>query len=222
MINVRKVFNIAVLGVLLALFGGCASTGSINPQVKSECMQEGVSAPSWVCKPQVMNGYASLGIAENYKTDSALAVKEALKNGRKEIAKQIQSQVKDKINNFSRITAISSKEKVDNLYESIAEEVKPMNITLEKELKSWVSPSSKLYVHVIAPKSTSDEEIKTAVKTSYLSDRVTWLSFKSKEALNNLEKEFGVTMPIQQQVNVAEIFRTEKVLKSSVGRNRKN
>ncbi|MFA6138330.1 MAG: LPP20 family lipoprotein [Sulfurimonas sp.] len=221
MINVRKVFNIAASGVLLVLFGGCASTGT-KPQVQSECMQEGVGAPSWVCKPQVMNGYASLGIAENYKANSAQTIQEALKNGRTEIAKQIQSQVKDKINNFSRITAISSKDKVDNLYASIVEEVKPMNITLEKEMKSWISPSGKLYVHVIAPKSTSDEAMKTAVKTSYANDRVTWLSFKSKEALNNLEKEFDVTMPMQQQVTVAEIFRTEKVMQSSVGRNRKN
>lgn len=221
MIQLRKVFNIAASGVLLVLLGGgCASTVS-SPQVKSECMQEGVSAPSWVCKPQVMNGYASLGIAENYKADSAQAVKEALKDGRIEIVKQIQLQIKDKINNFSRITETSSKEKVDNLYASIAEEVKPMNIILEKELKSWISPSGKLYVHVIAPKSTSDEEIKTAVKASYANDRVTWLSFKSKQALNNLEKEFGVAMPIQQQVNVAEMFRTEKVTQSSVGRNRK-
>ncbi len=220
MINVKKVFNIAALGVFLALFGGCASPVT-NPQVKSECMQEGVGAPSWVCKPQVMNGYSSLGIAENYKANPAQTIHEALNNGRTEIAKQIQLQVKDKINNFSRVTEISSKEKVDNLYASIAEEVKPMNITLEKEMKSWISPSGKLYVHVIAPKSTSDEEIKTAVKTSYANDRVTWLSFKSKEALNNLEKEFGVTMPIQQQVTVAEMFRTEKVTQSSVGRNRK-
>ncbi|MFA6190823.1 MAG: hypothetical protein WC665_00590 [Sulfurimonas sp.] len=220
MIKVRKVFNIVVSGVLLALFGGCAGTVS-GPQVKSECMQEGVSAPLWICKPQVMNGYASLGIAEKYKANPTQTIKDALANGRTEITKQIQSQVKDKINNFSRITVVSSKEKVDNLYSSIAEEVKPKNITLEKEMKSWISPSGKLYVHVIAPKSTCDEQIKIAVKTSYSNDRVTWLSFKSKEALNNLEKEFGVTMPKEQQVNVEEMFRTEKVMQSSVGRNRK-
>jgi hypothetical protein len=220
-IQLRKVFNIAASGVLLALFVGCASTGT-KPQVQSECMQEGVGAPTWVCKPQVMNGYASLGIAENYKANPSQTIKDALANGRTEIAKQVQSQVKDKINNFSRITVVSSKEKVDNLYASIAEEVKPKNITLEKEMKSWISPSGKLYVHVIAPKSISDEEIKRAVKTSYANDRVTWLSFKSKEALNNLEKEFGITMPKEQQVSVSEMFRTEKVVQSSVGRNRKN
>lgn len=226
MIKTREVFYIAVTGVLLVLFGGCATTGksaSTKPVNNSQCMQEGVVAASWICKPQIIDGYASLGVAQNYKANPDQTIREAIINGRMEIVKQLQSQVKDKINNFSSITEISSKEKTDNLYASIAEEIKPMNITIDKEMKFWISPSGKLYVHVIAPKSTSDEEIKRAAKRSYLNENVMWLSFESKEAFKNLEKEFGVTMPtqVQQRVNVAEMLWTENVTQSSVGRNRK-
>lgn len=226
MIKTREVFYIAVTGILLVLFGGCATksiSAGTKPVNNSQCMQEGVVVPSWICKPQITNGYASLGVAQNYKANPDQTIKEAIINGRKEIVKQLQSQVKDKINNFSRKTEISSKEKADNLYVSISEEIKPMNITIDKEMKFWVSPGGKLYVHVIAPKSTSDEEIKRAAKRSYSNENVMWLSFESKEAFNNLEKEFGVTMPIQvqQRVNVAEMLWTENVTQSMVGRNKK-
>ncbi len=235
MIHVRNFFYFAASAVLLVLLGGCASTTpSTTPPIaaKAECMQDGISAPFWICKPQVADAYVSLAIAETNGADKAQTIKAALEIGRIEIAKQMQSHVREKLDNFARTPEGSNKEKVDNLYASIADEVKPRDLHLQKMLKSWITPSGKVYIHVIAPKSNFDADLKRAVKLSYIHHKRTWLSFKSKQSIANLEKEFDVRMPVEQGIKIAqrleqgekvsELFQVERVPNMIVGRNRRN
>jgi hypothetical protein len=221
-IHVREFFYFAASAVLFVLLGGCTSTTVTPPAANVECVQDGMRAPSWVCNPQVADAYVSLAIAEKNGADKAQTIKAALEIGRIEIANQMQSQVREKLNNFARTQESSNKEKVDNLYASIASEIKPRDLHLEEKLQAWTTPLGKVYIHVIAPKSNFDADLKRAVKSSYINHKPTWLSFKSKQSIANLEKEFDVRLPLKQGIKLVELFQVESVSKTIVGRNRRN
>ncbi|MCW8955090.1 MAG: hypothetical protein OQK48_09145, partial [Sulfurimonas sp.] len=59
-----------------------------------------------------------------------------------------------------------------------------------KAVDSWTSPSGALYLLVTVPKSSTNEQIKENINTSYKNDRALWQQFKAKNALESLEKEF--------------------------------
>jgi hypothetical protein len=225
-IHLKSFFYLAASAVLLALLGGCASitattpTAAVAAPVQGECVQDGISAPLWICKPEVAGAYASVGIAQG--ADKALTIKAALYNGRTELVKQVQTQVREKLNYFALTPEGSNKEKVDNLYASIAHEVKPQDLVLQDKLQSWVTSSGKVYIHVIAPKSSFDTEVKKAVNLSYINDQVTWLDFSSKHAIAKLEQEFDVKLAKIESVKVAKLFQVESVSDMIVGRNRKH
>jgi len=77
------------------------------------------------------------------------------------------------------------------------------------------------YIHVIAPKSNFDADLKKAVKLSYVKHKSTWLQF-NPEQITNLEKEFDVILPMEQGTEIAEEFKVEIVSNTMVGRNKKN
>jgi len=222
---VKKIFYFAVSTAFLALLSGCtvapAPASAIAAAANTPCMQEGVSAPFWVCKPEVADAYTGLGVAQINGVDKTEAIQTALYNGRAEIAKQIQSQVREKLDNFARTPEGSNKENVDNLYTSIAREVKPSDIYLQEKLQSWTTPSGKIYIHAIASKSSFETALKKAVQLSCVNDKVIWLAFSSNQSIPNLEKEFDVVIPNQQSVRVAEMFKVESVSDTIVGRNKK-
>ena len=228
MIYLKSFFYFAASAILLVLFSGCTSTATPPSLAKTQCIQDGITAPSWVCKPYAADGYSALGIAEKSGTDKNKTINAALENGRKEIAKQMQSQVREKLNNFARTPQGSNKAKVDNLYTSIIGEIKPKDLHLKKMLQSWITPSGKVYVHMIAPQSNFDADLKRAVKLSYIHHKHAWLSFKSKQSIVSLEKEFDVKMPKEQGIKVAQgtkvakMFEVEGVSDMIVGRNKRN
>ncbi|MBA3025113.1 MAG: hypothetical protein FP820_01745 [Sulfurimonas sp.] len=226
MIHLKSFFYFAASAVFLALLGGCASTpptaAAVATPIKTECMQEAIGAPSWFNNPQVAGAYASLGIAQINGADKAQAIKDALHNGRTELVKQVQSQVREKLDNFARTPEGSNKEKVDHLYTSIAYAVNPRDLYLQEMLQSWTTPCGKVYIHVIATKSSLDAAVKKAVNSSYINDQVTWLDFNSKQSITKLEQEFDIQLAKVESVKVAKLFQVETVSDMIVGRNRKH
>ncbi|DAB30456.1 MAG TPA: hypothetical protein CFH84_03980 [Sulfurimonas sp. UBA12504] len=227
MIHMKNLFYFAASAVLLAFFGGCATTSATKPAsataapLKDQCLQDGISVSPWICKPQVADAYSSVGVAQISGADKAQTTKAAIHNGRVELTKQIQSQVREKLNNFARTPEGSNKEKVDTLYTAITNNIKPEELHIEQTMSSCIMPSGKVYVHVIAPKSSFDAEIKRAVKSSFKNDRLQWLGFNSKQAVANLEKEFDVVIEMEKSVKVARLFREEIVSGMIVGANKK-
>ncbi|MDD2791354.1 MAG: hypothetical protein PHU40_11925 [Sulfurimonas sp.] len=221
----KNIFYFAASAVLLALFGGCSSISApaaAATQVQSECMQEGISVSPWICKPEVADAYASVGIAKIAGADKAQAIKMAIDDGRIQISKQIQAQVREKLDNFSRTSQGIDKEKVDELYTSILSKIQAGELQVEQKLQSCTMPSGKVYIHVIASKPSFNTALKNAVNVSYKNDTVLWMSLNSKQAIATLEKEFDVVMPAPKSEKVAKIFREEVVSGMIVGRNRKH
>ena len=222
-IDMKKI-SFIVSAVLIALLSGCAGTfGATNKQApqKAECMQDGMIAPVWVCKPEVADAFASLGVAQNSGVDKAQTVKNAISNGREELVKQIEPQIREKLANFILTPEGKNKEKVDELVASIMSKINPKAIELPQTLKSSSTPSGKVNVHVIASKESIEAEIKRAVILSQNNDRAAWLGFNSKLAIAHLEKDFGVVMSQERSEKVKKAFREEIVTNSIVGRNKR-
>ena len=159
-----------------------------NPTFK--CMQEGVLAPRWTCVPEVEGFYAGVGVAEKSAAGMAHMRRVALMNGRSDLAQQIQTQIKDKIEGFTRATGNGSAETVDKVTTAVTKQIAKVDLKGSKAVDMWQAPSGALYMLVTVPEENINAEVKKAVKSSFKNDNALWQQFQSKQALEELDKEF--------------------------------
>lgn len=188
---IKTFSSIALAGLIAATMVGC---GGATPEPKEEadfrCKQENVLAPSWTCVPMVEGGYAGVGIAQKSAAGMGMMRRVALANGRSDLAQQIKSQVKDKVETFTRTTGVAEQETVDQVATAVSKQVAKIDLSGSKAVDSWQSPSGSLYLLVTVPEATVNGEVKNAVKTSFKNDQALWQQFQAKNALEGLEKEF--------------------------------
>ena len=188
----RIVLVLAIL-VITTTFVGC---GGAEPKVEQEqeanfrCHQENVLAPKWTCVPFVENAYAGIGIAEKSAAGMGMMRRIALANGRSDLAQQIQTQVKDKIESYTRTTGVADSETVDKVATAITKQIAKVNLSGSKAVDSWTSPSGVLYLLVAVPEQSINQTVKKSIKTSFKNDNALWQQFQSKKALESLDAEF--------------------------------
>ncbi|HFB54076.1 MAG TPA: hypothetical protein ENJ67_05020 [Sulfurimonas autotrophica] len=191
----KKIIRNTALVALAALtITGCSDK---KPEPKKEaynptfkCMQENVLAPRWTCIPEVEGFYAGVGVAEKSAAGIAHMRRVALMNGRSDLAQQIQTQVKDKIEGFTRATGNGSAETVDKVTTAVTKQVAKVDLKGSKAVDMWQAPSGALYMLVTVPQENINAEVKKAVKSSFKNDNALWQQFQSKQALEQLDKEF--------------------------------
>ncbi|QOP45046.1 LPP20 family lipoprotein [Sulfurimonas paralvinellae] len=191
----NKIIKSAAILALAALaITGCSSK---KPEAKKEaynptfkCMQENVLAPRWTCIPEVEGFYAGVGVAEKSAAGIAHMRRVALMNGRSDLAQQIQTQVKDKIEGFTRATGNGSAETVDKVTTAVTKQIAKVDLKGSKAVDMWQAPSGALYMLVTVPEENINAEVKKAVKSSFKNDNALWQQFQSKQALEQLDKEF--------------------------------
>ncbi|WP_457745448.1 LPP20 family lipoprotein [Sulfurimonas sp.] len=193
----KYVKSVALIALAAIAFTACstkeeAKKEPYNPTFK--CMQENVLAPRWTCIPQVEGFYAGVGVAEKSAAGIAHMRRVALMNGRSDLAQQIQTQVKDKIEGFTRATGNASAETVDKVTTAVTKQVAKVDLQGSKAIDMWQAPSGALYMLVTVPEENVNNEVqkayKKAVKSSFNNDNALWQQFQSKQALESLEKEF--------------------------------
>ena len=195
---IKSFKNIALIAVVALTFSACSDK---EPEPKKEaynptfqCKQEGVLAPRWTCIPEVEGFYAGVGVAEKSAAGIAHMRRVALMNGRSDLAQQIQTQVKDKIEGFTRATGNGSAETVDKVTTAVTKQVAKVDLQGSKAIDMWEAPSGALYMLVTVPKENVNKEVqkayKKAVDSSFKNDDALWQQFQSKQALESLEKEF--------------------------------
>ena len=191
----NKIIKKTALVALVALaITGCsdkkpeAKKEAYNPTFK--CMQENVLAPRWTCIPEVEGFYAGVGVAEKSAAGMAHMRRVALMNGRSDLAQQIQTQVKDKIEGFTRATGNGSAETVDKVTTAVTKQIAKVDLKGSKAVDMWQAPSGALYMLVTVPQENINAEVKKAVKSSFKNDNALWQQFQSKQALEQLDKEF--------------------------------
>ena len=193
---IKTLSSIALAGLVAATITGCnEATPKPAAQVQQaepdfRCKQENTLAPKWTCVPMIEGGYAGVGIAQKSAAGMGHMRRVALANGRSDLAQQIKSQVKDKVETFTRATGVGSSETVENVTMAVSKQVAKVDLQGSKAVDSWNAPSGALYLLVTVPSDTVNKEVKKAVKTSYQNDEALWQQFQSKNALEGLEKEF--------------------------------
>lgn len=198
--EMRKIFKNTVLIITaVAAITGCSSK---KAEPKKEevytstftCKQEGVEAPKWTCIPEVKGYYAGVGVAEKSAAGIAHMRRVALMNGRSDLAQQIQTKVKDKMEGFTRATGNGSSETVDKVTTAVTKQVAKVTLKNSKGIDMWNAPSGAIYMLVVVPQKDVNQEVKKVYKktvdSSFQNDNALWQQFQSKQALENLEKEF--------------------------------
>jgi len=181
--------SIAVAGLVATVITGCGEQPQPNQEVQG-CTIEGAKAKQWVCSPVVDGAIADIGSAPRSSAGIGFQRRVALANARSNLAQQIESKVKDKVETFTRATGIGEGESVDAVATSVSKQVAKVTLRGSKQVDSWQSPSGTLYLLVAVPEKTVNESAKQAVKSSFKNDKALWQQFQSKQALDSLEKEF--------------------------------
>jgi len=190
----KIITNLALVTVVSLLVTACSDKEptpkkeAYNPTFK--CMQEDVLAPRWTCIPEVEGFYAGVGVAEKSAAGVAHMRRVALMNGRSDLAQQIQTQVKDKVEGFTRATGNGSAETIDKVTTAVTKQVAKVDLKNSKAVDMWNAPSGAIYMLVTVPQESVNGAVKTAVKSSFKNDNALWQQFQSKQALESLDKEF--------------------------------
>lgn len=191
---IKHLSRLALAVAVSALVVGCSSKEEPQPQdqlsADFQCKQENVLAPVWTCIPDVPGFYSGVGVAEKSAAGIAHMRRVAMMNGRSDLAQQIQTQVKDKVEGFTRATGNGSAETVDKVTTAVTKQVAKVDLQGSKAVNMWQAPSGALYMLVTVPSSEVNKEVKNAVKTSFKNDEALWQQFQSKQALEQLDKEF--------------------------------
>jgi len=183
--------TLAFLGSLSLLISGCSEEPKPKKEPSFACKQENVLAPKWTCVPLVDGAYAGVGIAQKSSAGMAHMRRVALANGRADLAQQIQTQVKDKVELFTRSTGVAQGETVDKVTTSVSKQVAKVDLSGSKAIDSWNAPSGALFLLVTVDESNVNKKVKDALKSSFKNDDALWQQFQSKQSLESLEKEFS-------------------------------
>jgi len=186
----KTVSSIALATLIFTGFIGCSDKAPEPQKEDFRCKQENVLAPQWTCIPMAEGAYAGVGIAEKSAAGAAHMRRVALANGRSDLAQQIQTQVKDKVEVFTRATGNGSKEVVDAVSTAVTKQVAKVDLQGSKAIEQWNAPSGAMYLLVTVGEEQVNGEVQKAVKSSFKNDDALWQQFQSKQALESLEKEF--------------------------------
>ncbi|MEA3374059.1 MAG: LPP20 family lipoprotein [Campylobacterota bacterium] len=173
---------------------GCSSkdTKLAEEEADFRCRIDNALAPEWACGNAMTEGaITAVGSAPLSKAGQGFSRREALANGRSNLAQQIETLVKDKVETFARSTGVSADEVVDKVSTQVSKQVAKVTLKGSKQIKFWQQPTTKeLYVLVGVPEGSVNEAAKESVKSSFKNDNALWQQFQSKQALESLEKEF--------------------------------
>ena len=188
---IKTISSIALAGLLAITITGCSDKEpKADPQADFRCKQENVLAPKWTCIPMVEGAYAGVGVAKKSAAGMGHMRKVAAANGRSDLAQQIESQVKDKVETFTRTTGNGNNETVDQVTTAVSKQLAKIDLQGSKGIDVWTSPSGSLYMLVTVPASSVNKTVKDSVKTSFKNDNALWQMFQSQNALEKLDKEF--------------------------------
>lgn len=193
----KKQLGTLIISTALALSFTACSNKTPEPtqdqeQTDFRCRIDSQLAPEWACGNATTEGsITAVGSAPLSKLGQGFSRREALANGRSNLAQQIQSLVKDKVTTFSRATGVGGAEVADKVSTQVSNQVAKVSLQGSKQIKFWQNPAnSDIYVLVGVSENAMNEEIKNKVKSSYKNDNALWQQFQAKNALEELEKEF--------------------------------
>ena len=190
----KNIGSIIIATALMATLTGCGDKKPTAAEEEADfrCRIDGQLAPEWSCGNAGFDGaVTAVGSAPLSKLGQGFSRREALANGRSNLAQQIQTTVKDKVELFTRATGVGGAEVADKVSTQVSKQVAKVTLNGSKQMKMWQNPANNsLYVLVGVSEDSLNQEVKNQVKSSYKNDNALWQQFQSKNALEALEKEF--------------------------------
>ncbi len=180
------------LVAIAVTFSGCSDKEPEVAEESFECRIAGTLAPVWACgKSDIAGYYTAVGSAPLSKIGHGFSRREALANGRSNLAQQIETLVKDKVETFARSTGIGGNEVADKVSTQVSKQVAKVTLQGSKQVKYWENPvTNDIYLLVSVSKDTINNTVKERVLSSYKNNDALWQQFQAKNALEALEKEF--------------------------------
>ena len=181
---------VALSAAIILTSTGCSDK---DPKPNFECTIEGSLAPEWACGNSVgLEGVlTAVGSAPLSDLGQGFSRREAMANGRSNLAQQIQTLVKDKVDSFTRSTGVGTREVADKVSSQVSKQVAKVSLQGSKQVKFWQHPSTKdIFVLMSVSENSMNEEAKRRVKSSFKNDEALWQQFQAKNALESLDKEF--------------------------------
>ena len=191
----NKIVLSSALTALLALtFSGCSSDPKPTKEevAITECTIDKVEAPKWACG--MVNGfddmYTATGTAKMSKAGAGFSRKNAMADGRSNLAHQIELEVKAKITQFAGTTGIGADETVDASITQVSKQVAHVTLKGSKQLGYWQHPeNSDIYVLMGVTKDSVNESATEQVHSSLGNQNAQWQQFQAKQALEGLDKD---------------------------------
>jgi len=191
---VKTIVKVTFIALVTMIFNACSDKEPEPKNVETNgCYIDEAKAPTWACVPEVKGYYAGVGISEKSAAGISHMRRVALANGRSDLAQQIEVQVKDKIEAFTKATGTGSFESVDKVTTAVTKQVAKVNLKGSKAVDYWESPKKTIYILVTIPESNVNKTVKDTIKSvasSYQNDDARWQQFQSEQALQKLDKEF--------------------------------
>lgn len=193
----KKTLVSSTLAALMAISFSACSDKTPEPEAKpapmAACTIDNAEAPTWACG--MVEGYegmiTSVGTAKMSKAGAGFTRRNAMANGRSNLAQQIETQVKDKVETFTRSTGIAENETVDTVATQVSKQVAKVTLNGSKQLAYWQHPAnSDIYLLVGVTQESVNQSAKENVISSFKNQDALWQQFQAKNALENLEKEF--------------------------------
>lgn len=151
----------------------------------------GVRAPQWYCDPSMEGGIAAVGEAKpNPAGDRNLQRTVAMGNARDELARQMELQVKNMLENWARTTGTGDAQTYEANIENVSRQVSQQTLQGSTQIGRWVAPDGTLVLLVGMREQTKIEQ---NIKTSLRNENALWQQFQSKQALDSLDQEIAKT-----------------------------
>ena len=187
----RNLFLVTIAATVL--LSGCGAKEAKPEAIVGECVIGGIEGPNWACGAyEDTNAYVAVGSAQISKAGKGFTRRNALADARSNLAQQIETEVKDKVESFMRSTGIGSDEKVDKVTTQVSKQVAKVTLNGSKQISYWENTGdNSIYLLVSVSKESVNQQVKESVISSFKNDDALWQQYQAKNALANLEKEFG-------------------------------
>jgi predicted small lipoprotein YifL len=188
----KKITSILLSSTLALTLIGCGAETPKPEEADFRCRIDGSLAPEWTCgNSMIADTITSVGSAPLSKLGQNFSRTEAMSNGRSNLALQIETLVKTKVEQFARSTGVGAAEVADKVSTQVSKNVAKVTLQGSKQMKFWQNPANQdIYVLVGLPEGNVNAAVKDQVKTSFKNDEALWQQFQSKNALESLEAEF--------------------------------
>ena len=188
----NKSLSLVFAGVMVLAVAGCSSKSEPEPLAEGECVIAGVQGPDWACGAyEDETAYTATGSAVMSKLGNGFTRREAIAVARSNLAQQIETDVKDKVETFMRSTGVGSSEAGDKVVTQVSKQTARVTLSGSKQIAYWENNGDdSIYVLVSVKKDQVNRAAKNEVISSFKNDDALWQQFQAKNALEGLEKEF--------------------------------